>query len=230
MKGCKIITLIMLTSLAVAISGKVIASTFVHIHKFSFAGVEVVIENPYEIRPDQTITINVTVKALINLTIDWIWIELYTFHNSATDETMFCNITHLLTPMALSSGQWLNNTYDVPIPQYAVNVLYGKIVLKWTIEGTEETTTYERKSTFIMGYLKNLELENLKNEIERLKGENTQLRGNLTELLNNLTEIKNRYEGELNGTRSTVAVLAVTTLFFLATTAYLIMRKPKEYW
>jgi len=106
----------------------------------------------------------------------------------------------------------------------------GKIVLKWTIEGTEETTTYERKSTFIMGYLKNLELENLKNEIERLKGENTQLRGNLTELLNNLTEIKNRYEGELNGTRSTVAVLAVTTLFFLATTAYLIMRKPKEYW
>ncbi len=230
MKECKILTLIMLISLVVATSGNVAANASMHVYKFSFSGVEVLIENPYEIYPNQTITVSVATRALVNLTVDWMWIELYTFHNLTTEENMFYNITHVPASTLLSCGRWLNDTYEVLIPQCAVNVLYGKMVLRWTINGTEETMTCERKSTFIMGYLKNLEFENLKDEIERLKGENKQLRENLTEILNNLTEIKNRYEGELNGTRSTVTVLAVTTLFFLATTAYLALRKPKEYW
>jgi hypothetical protein len=230
MKGFRVLTSMMLISLMVAMSSSVAANASVHVYRYSFAGIEILIENPSEIYPNQTITVNVSTKAQVNLTVNWIWLELYTFHNLTTEENIFCNITHISASTSLYSGQWLNSSYEVPIPEYAVNVLYGKIALKWTISGTEETTTYERKLIFIMGYLKSLELENLRNEIGRLKSENDQLRDNLTELLNNLTEVKNRYEGELNGTRSTVAVLAITTVFFLATTAYLVLKKPKEYW
>ncbi|MEM3735693.1 MAG: hypothetical protein QXH40_03750 [Candidatus Bathyarchaeia archaeon] len=230
MKGCKALTALILILLVVAISGKVAANAEVRVYRYSFAGIEVFLENPSEIYPNQTITIDVATKALTNLTISWMWIEFYTFHNSTTEETMFYNITHILTTVTLSYSQWVNGTYEVPIPEYAVNVVYGRMVLKWAVSGTEETTTYERKLTFIMGYLKSLELEKLRNEVERLEGENALLRENLTELLNNLAEIKNRYEGELNGTRSTVTVLAITTIFFLATTAYLVLRKPREYW
>jgi hypothetical protein len=226
----RILTLTLLALLLIAVIRGVNANAPVHIYRYSYAGVEVAIENPYEIYPEQNITVNVAMKALVNLTVSWMRMEMYTFHNLTTEETLFHNISHISTPTSLFGGQWLNKTYEVLIPDFAANVLYGKMVLKWTINGTEETTTYERKLTFIMGYLKNVELENLKNEVERLENENAQLKENLTVLLNNLTEIRNRYEGELNGTRSTVAVLAITTVFFLATTAYLVLRKPKQYW
>lgn len=219
----RILTLTLLTLLLIAVIPGVNANAPVHIYRYSYAGVEVAIENPYEIYPEQNITVNVAMKALVNLTVSWMRMEMYTFHNLTTEETLFHNISHISTPTSLFGGQWLNKTYEVLIPDFAANVLYGKMVLKWTINGTEETTTYERKLTFIMGYLKNVELEKLKNEVERLENENAQLK-------ENLTEIRNRYEGELNGTRSTVAVLAITTVFFLATTAYLVLRKPKQYW
>jgi len=207
MQKDKILILTLLALLVIAITHGVNANTPpVHIYRYSYAGVEVAIENPCEIYPNQNITVNVAMKALVNLTVSWMQIEMHAFHKLTTEETLFHNITHISTPTSLFGGQWLNKTYEVLIPDFAVNVLYGKMVLKWTINGTEETTTYERKLTFIMGYLKNVELENLKNEVERLENENAQLKENLTALLNNLTEIRNRYEGELNGTRSTVAV------------------------
>ena len=35
---------------------------------------------------------------------------------------------------------------------------------------------------------------------------------------------------ELGNTRMAVGILAITTVFFVATTLYLVMRKPKESW
>jgi hypothetical protein len=36
--------------------------------------------------------------------------------------------------------------------------------------------------------------------------------------------------GELDNTRRLTTVLAITTVLFVATTVYLVMRKPKEIW
>jgi len=49
------------------------------------------------------------------------------------------------------------------------------------------------------------------------------------ELLQNYTALEGSIN-ELNNTRVAVGVLAVTTIFFVATTVYLVMRKPKDYW
>lgn len=226
----KVLTLTLLTLLIAVLACNVKAEVTTRVYTYSFAGIEVRIEYPFETYPNKNITINIAVRALTALTVNYTRLDLYVLHNATKEEISFYSISHISVPKPLRSWEWFNKTYEVFIPEYAINLIYGKLVLKWTLRGTEEAESYERELLVLMSYLKSLELEKLRNEIERLEGENAQLRENLTELLNNLTEIKNRYEGELNGTRSTVAILAITTVFFLATTAYLVLRKPKEYW
>ncbi|MGB9684003.1 MAG: hypothetical protein ACPL1Z_03620 [Candidatus Bathyarchaeales archaeon] len=213
-----------------AITCNVKAETPAHVYKYSYSGIEVLVENPFEAYPNQTITVNITTKALTNLIVNYTQVDLYTLNNLTKEEILFYTIFHISIPRLFSGDQWLNKTYEVHIPEYASNVIYGKLRLKWTLKGTEEGDAYEREPTFVMSYLRNLELERLRDENARLKENVTDLNNTLTELRNNLTEIQNRYEGELSGTRSTIVVLAVATVFFVATTAYLVLRKPKQSW
>lgn len=219
---------------------------------YSLAGFEVWVEYPSETCPNRTITVNVTVKAWTKLIVNRTQVELHTFDNLTREDELFYNIEYVSNPESLLGGDSLNETsYEIKIPDYATNILYGKLILRWTVEGTEESTTYEREPTFIMTHLRNPEVENLRSKVSKLKEENAELNENitdlnntiadldntiadlnstLTEILNNLTDVEKRYEGELSGTRSVVTILAITTIFFVATTAYLFLRKPKQYW
>lgn len=204
------------------------------------------IKYPLEAFPNQTISVNVTIEALVNLTVNQLKIELHTFNNSTMREEVFNYLTYIEkeNPVPLNSFELWNETANVTIPLHASSVVYGKLVLEWGKKGTEGWETIGRESTFIMTYLRNPELERLKSKVAELKEENAELNGNitalndtirelnnsLTELLNNLTKIENRYKGELSGTRSVITILAITTIFFVATTAYLFLRRPKQYW
>jgi hypothetical protein len=48
------------------------------------------------------------------------------------------------------------------------------------------------------------------------------LQGNYTSVQNSL--------GELDNTRRLSTILAITTVFFLATTVYIVVRRPRDYW
>ena len=233
----KVLTLALLTLFITCLTCNVKAEAITRVYVYSFAGIEVRIEYPFQTYPNQNITINVTTKALTDLTVNYTRVDLYVLHNKTKDEILFHSIIHISEPKLLNGGEWFNKTYEVTIPEYAINLVYGKLILKWTLRGTGEAESYERELLVLLSYLRSLELENLRNENAVLKGNLTKLQNELTtlnttltELRNNLTDIQKRYEGELSGTRSTVAVLAITTVFFLATTAYLIFRKPKQYW
>jgi hypothetical protein len=233
----KVFTLALLALLITCLTCNVNAEATTRVYTYSFAGFKVKIEYPFETYPNQNITINVAVKALANLIVNYTQLDLYVLNNETREETLFYSIHHISEPKLLNGGEWFNKTYEVFIPEYAINLVYSKLILKWTLRGIGEATSYERELLVLLSYLRSLELENLRNENAMLKENLTILQNNvtnlnntLTELRNNLTDIQKRYEGELSGTRSTVAVLAITTVFFLATTAYLIFRKPKQYW
>jgi hypothetical protein len=233
----KVLALALLTLFITCLTCNVKAEATTRAYVYSFAGIEVQIEYPFETYPNRNITINVAIKALTDLIVNYTKVDLYVLHNETREEIPFYSIPHISEPKILKDGEWINKTYEVFIPAYAINLVYGKLKLKWTLRGTGEATSYERELLVLLSYLRSLELENLRNENAMLKGNLTNLQNELitlnntlTELRNNLTNIQKRYEGELSGTRSTVAVLAVTTVFFLATTAYLIFRKPKQYW
>jgi len=233
----KVFALALLALFIPCLTCNVRAEATTRVYMYSFAGIEVKIEYPFETYPNQNITINVAIRALTDLILNYTQVDLYVLHNETKEENLFYSILHISEPKLLKVGEWFNKTYEVFIPEYAINLVYGKLILKWTLRGTGEATSYERELLVLLSYLRSLELENLRNEnailkenLTNLQNELTTLNNTLTELRNNLTNIQKRYEGELSGTRSTVAVLAITTVFFLATTAYLIFRKPKQYW
>jgi hypothetical protein len=72
--------------------------------------------------------------------------------------------------------------------------------------------------TFWESFQMNLTMENL----ALLNKTYWELQRNYTALQGSLNELDN--------TRTAVTVLAITTVFFVATTVYMVMRKPKQYW
>jgi len=238
LKISKSVILIMLMFLAATLIRDANTNSSDQIHTYKYTPIPndltVEIKNPLEAYPNQTINVNITIKALVNLTLNQVAIKLYTFNDSKFDDVIYVEKEN---PVSISSSQLLNKTSNVTIHEQASNIVYGKLTLEWTKKGSEGWETIGKEPTFIMAFLKNLELERLRSKVPELEKENAELKGNvtdlnntLTDLLNNLTDIENRYAGELGGTRSAVAILAITTIFFVATTAYLFLRKPKQYW
>lgn len=234
----KTLILVMLMLIAATMIHDANANSSDQIHTYNYTPIPndltVEIKNPSEAYPNQTINVNITIKALVNLTINHVAIELYTFNDSKLDDVIYVEKE---SQVPLSSGKSLNKTSNFTIHEQASNIVYGKLIVEWTKKGTEGRVTIEKEPTFIMAYLKNSELEKLRSIVPELEKENVELKGNvtdlnntLTDLLNNLTDAKNRYEGELSGTRSVITILAIITVFFVATTAYLFIRKPKQYW
>ena len=84
----------------------------------------------------------------------------------------------------------------------------------WQLNNTFE----QLNQTFWESFQMNLSAENL----ARLNQTYWELQQNYTALRGNLNELGN--------TRMAVGILAITTVFFVATTLYLVMRKPKESW
>jgi len=190
------------------------------------------ISSPLEAYPNQTINVNITIKATVSLSINHVLIKLYSFNDSK-----FYDFTYIDEAYELSSGESWNKTCNIRINEQASNVVYGKLTLEWAKIGTAEWETIGKEPTFIMTFLKNPKLEELESKVPELEKENTELKENLTDLNNtlnefreNLTDVEDQYEGELGGTRSVITILAITTVFFAATTTYLFMRKPKQYW
>lgn len=209
------------------------SSDQIRVFPYSLINLKIYVRSPLEAYPNQSITVNITATASATLIINYTAIELYTFNSSTMKDEKFAYIEYInySNPLSFSPSQSWSETSndDSKIPESALSVVYGKLILVWTETGTDESTTYTREPTFIITSLKNPELERLKMENEELKQNITDINNTLTEALNNVTDIRNRYEGEIGNTRSVATFLAVTTIFFVATTVYLVMRKPKEY-
>jgi hypothetical protein len=86
--------------------------------------------------------------------------------------------------------------------------------------------------TFCDSFQMNLTVDNLayiNRTFWELQQNYTALQGTYWELQQNYTALRGNLN-ELGNTRTAVGILAVTTVFFVATTLYLVMRKPKESW
>jgi hypothetical protein len=71
-------------------------------------------------------------------------------------------------------------------------------------------------------------LQGLEQRFNELKQLNEQLNQSYWDLERNFTALQGSVN-ELDNTRTAAAVLGITTVFFVATTLYLVLRKPREY-
>jgi hypothetical protein len=77
-------------------------------------------------------------------------------------------------------------------------------------------------------------MEDLKQQLDDVKAAYDELLNNYTKLNQTYWDLKvNKTSGietALSNARLAMIILVVTTVFFIATTLYLMVKKPKEYW
>jgi hypothetical protein len=209
-------------------------------------GIHVQVNATAESQPGQNITLMLSLKQQNQTTIhvEYFKLSVFGFVNG-TSKILVTNITGNSFYLGSSPSRY-NRTFTVP--QQVWDVTYGEITLTYNATYAfpmiTVTIPYQNiTSGFTMTQVENVYLETVKEQLTNLQAESNQLEQNYTSLEGNLSNLQARYNhlqqnyttlqgnlSDLNNTRSAAAVLAVTSLFFLATTVYLIIRKPKDYY
>jgi hypothetical protein len=176
---------------------------------------------------------------------------VYGFENGTTKVKIYSDSTG---NFELNKAEQHISQHQIFIPERVYGVLYAEIDLDYdaTVKdelGGEHSYSFQDKLGFTMTRVQNTYLTTIEEQLTDLLNLLNQLNqtfqtcfgrnltlDDLLSLNQTYWQLKHQYEDfikvkdELNNTRATVAVLGVTTVVFLATTAYLIFRKPKEYW
>jgi hypothetical protein len=197
-------------------------------------GIKITVNATAETQPYENITVKITINPLEEeVNIKYFNLSVFGFING-THKTMIYNITVNNFPF--------NDTFTVP--EQVWGVTYGEITLTYDVkyvidQGPTITIPYENFIGFPMTRVKNVYLETVEEQFRNLNSTFEQLNQTFWDYFHkdltpeNLNETLRELQGsskELGNTRMAVGILAVTTVFFIATTLYLVMRKPKESW
>jgi hypothetical protein len=185
---------------------------------------------------------NMTIEVMINGTADGVQIEylnvsVYGFINGREQIQLNSTIVMADTPLEFNETTESKNTIIVPNEVWGIT--YGQILLRYTLKDL----SYLQKPGFPLTTVRNVYLENLESQFRNLNQSHSLLSEsfrNLTTEFDNLsqtyTELQGNYSQlqvnavDLDNTRRVAVILTITTVFFVATTFYLVMRRPKEYW
>ena len=201
---------------------------------------------------------NITIKLLVNCTADDVYVDYlnlsvygYKHIGYALDKDTLTSVC-IIKQSSLAHHNASRHNYTIPVPSEVWDLTYAELHSKYTVV----STPFGFNETFSITTVRNILWEELEEKLEWLnqtyqKLNNTYWQLNSTvEQLNqtfwqifqmnltaeSLARLNETYWGlkgssnELGNTRMAVGILAITTVFFVATTLYLVMRKPKESW
>jgi hypothetical protein len=154
------------------------------------------------------------------------------------------NITDNNFPLNDALTRKYNRTFEVP--QKVWDVTYGEISLTYSAKlGGLDLRFPQLTFGFTVTHVENIYLRDIEERLENYEhlnqtfGDCFQMNlteENLASLNQTYCELQQNYTSiqgslsELENTRRAVVILAITTVFFVATTIYVVMRKPKQYW
>ncbi|MEM2642690.1 MAG: hypothetical protein QXO34_00915 [Candidatus Bathyarchaeia archaeon] len=201
-------------------------------------------------RPTEGITFNLSITPDVQaeIKITFINLTIYGFKNGTDKVKIYTNCSRNFD---LTKTEIYSDSFYVP--ERVWGVAYGEVVLDYNVTVTDQFGKHQYTfQDIILGftmtrienvYLKSLEeqLANLQNMLKELNqtfmdcfGKNL-TRDELLDLNQTLRQLQQDYEtlkgvkSELDNTRTAVVFLAVVAVFFVVTTAYLALRKPKGY-
>jgi hypothetical protein len=194
---------------------------------------------------------NITIKLLVNCTADDVYVDYLNLSVYGYKHVEYALEKATLRPICVIKQTFLvyhnasQHNYTIPVPNDVWDLTYAELHLKYTISGELK----ERDETFSITTVKNVRWEELEEKYQKLNNTYWQLNSTVEQLnqtfwqmfqmnltAESLALLNETYWGlkgssnELGNTRMAVGILAVTTVFFVATTLYLVMRKPKESW
>lgn len=239
----KIAVTILLTIFALSLIPKSYAKengstqTFYHHDE---AGLIIKVEAPANTEPGQKINVSVSFYCYAeNLSISYLHVAIFDF-KSGQEKTPIETIRHV--EKGIGYNPQFNETYaqayEVEIGENVWDISYGEVSCQWTFGGH---TFYIRDDGFTMTYVQNVKMEELIEQLTNKTQEYDALSQNYTELNQTYTQLNQTYwelklnqtsgtEGQLSNTRLAMVIFIVTTVFFAATTLYLVIKKPKQYW
>ncbi|HUW47133.1 MAG TPA: hypothetical protein VMW36_00085 [Patescibacteria group bacterium] len=203
-------------------------------------GIRIQVNATAKTQPGENLTVFLTLRATTNVHIDRINLEVFGFLNG-TDQLSLGNV---------SAGNFdMNNTLKnytkiVIVPDNVWGITYGEIRLAYYADMGGFVAGFPNiVNGFPLTLVENTLLKNLEEQVKNLNESCNQLAekySNLTETYSALNQtywdLNQTYTsaqnslGELDNTRRLTTILAITTVFFLATTVYIILRRPRDYW
>lgn len=200
-------------------------------------GIKIQVNATVKTEPGKNLTVFLTLRATMDVHIDRINLEVFGFLNG-TDQLSLGNIS------ASNFDVDKNYTKIVIVPDNVWGITYGEIRLAYYVDmGVLKVEFPNIVNGFPLTLVENTLLKNLEEQVKNLNESCNQLAekySNLTETyaalnqtywdLNQTYTSAQNSLGELDNTRRLTTILAITTVFFLATTVYIILRRPRDYW
>lgn len=201
-----------------------------------YGGVSLRVDASKEAFPGGDITIAVSVNATADgVRIEYLNVVVYGFINGTQQILLNSTAVMATTPLQFNETVRFDNTIVVPTDVWGVT--YGQVFLRYAIKDLPST---ERNPGFPLTTVRNIYLENLESQLRSLNQSHSMLSEVYKKLtteyakanaeLAELIEARTQDSNDLYGTRTVATVLTITTVFFVATTLYLVMRRSKDYW
>jgi hypothetical protein len=221
-------------------------------------GIKVQVNATAETQPTENITVTLALTADKNVTVvvKSLNFSILGFLNG-TDKFLMENISGHGFSLKSQNPKDYSRTFEVPAEVW--DTTYGEIVLTYNATyrfgPVYLTDNYDNLTLgFTMTHVKNVYVEGLQQNLVNLNEEYQQLNSSFWQLnatywqlyatyesLNktfatlqeNYTLLQKNYtalKGSTDDVATVATVLGITTIFFVATTMYLIIRRPEEFW
>ncbi len=197
------------------------------------AGLDVDVKAPTNTGPGEKINVSVSFHCHSkDLVINYLYVTIYDF-KSGEEKTPIETVTLVEegTGYDPQNDENLTKTYEVEIPEDAWDITYGEVSYQWELPGHVYTIS---DYGFTMTYVRNVKMEDLIAQLANKTQEYDRLWQNFTQLNQTYWDLASNEtlgtEVELGNTRLAMIIFIIATVFFAATTIYLMVRKPREYW
>jgi hypothetical protein len=177
-----------------------------------------------------------TAELWINCTSDDVHVDYFNFSIygfiNGTDKT-FLTVESIMNNVSLTYNSTTDHRLTVNVPLEVWDTTFVELLFKYAIL---DCSSPDYDVNFAVTNVGNAYLENITGDLGNLTKRYQDLNDSYWDLNQTYNELQQRYtalEGsanELDNTRRAAAILVVTTVFFVATTLYLVLRKPKDYW
>ena len=249
LKGLKALTTIsVMLILTLALIQNTTAQTSDEMQTFfskKYVGISIKFSATRETMPDENATINLWINCTAaDVDVECLTLSIYGFRYGK-EKILLKSVHEIESTFPLVFNHTKQYNYTVHIPYDVWDAIYAEMYIEYTVVDS----TFEENPNFSITIVRNVYLEELENMFENLNYTYWQLNEtfsgcfqmNLTkenldclnqtywELQQNFTSVQGSLI-ELGNTRTAVIILAITTVFFVATTFYVVMRKPKQYW
>jgi hypothetical protein len=196
-------------------------------------GIKIQVNATAETRPAENLSVWLLLTPQTAVYVESFELDIYGFLNG-TDKLSIGNITDHSFSLNGNSTEY-NMTFLVPDGVWGIT--FGEITLTYSANlGGLELKFPNATCGFHMTQVDNTLVESLVTQLRGLNESYDQLNDTYYNLTGKYLELNQTFVqlqgsmNELDNTRRVAVILAITTVFFVATTVFMVMRRPRESW